>query len=122
MKTLSYHEQIAIISDAGSVYISITADNGQKVRGSIRDENNKVLAVGLQNGFKLGTGASLRGKTYRVITNGMDVLPNTNVVQATHSFSGDGIAALKKFPFPKDDETVDPADGLICYNVRYTFN
>jgi hypothetical protein len=122
MKTVTYHEQVAIVNDNGLIYVTITADNGQELGGTIRDENNNILASGLQEKFNLGTGASLRGKTYRVITNGLDVLPNTDVIEATQTLSGDGLAANNDLELPKNGELPDPADGLIIYNVRYTFN
>jgi hypothetical protein len=100
-----------------TVFITITIGNAQiggnvlKYKGS-----NNVIAKGEITNFNLGFGGELKGRTLRVITNILDVNPQTNGVIVTYYFH----ACTPPVTFFHD--IVNNDGDIFSFTVEFNFN
>ena len=102
------------VKDTDQLSLTVTIGNAQ-IGG------NLVLLDGIQagkgdiTGLPLGNGSSLKGKTLKVITNVLDVNPNTNKVSITHIFTN-GTP-----PDYVNNDSVDNDGDIYSLTAQYNF-
>lgn len=97
------------------VILSILIGSGQIGGSIVQDENNKQLGKGTVTNLNLGKGSTLIGKSYKIITNVLDVNDEDikNSVIVTHRFSN------IKNNFRYTDNA--PEAGVVSFEVTYNF-
>lgn len=126
MKTFERKKEITVPSNTQQVLLSTRVGNGDMGGGNVRLKgSDQVIATGLLNRFALGTNQDVKGKTFVVTTNGLDINPFRDDIPVTHIFTGAGFPGGEvKFVYPEqgDEELLAEDDGLISYVIEYTFN
>jgi len=86
MAIQSKKESIQVSADADDlVSLTVTIGNAQ-IGGNLIKEKDKVVAKGEIANLALGTGAELKGRSFNITTNILDVNEQSNGVVATYFF------------------------------------
>lgn len=116
MKKKTETQIIPIANVNGNVLLTTQVGNGNLGGGNVKDTAGNVLVKGLLVNHNLGSGASLKGKTLIVTTNGLDINPHTDLVPVTQSLSGNASA-----PNTISNVFNADSDGVVSLVVTYTF-
>lgn len=126
MKTFERKKTITLPSNTQELKLSTRVGNGDMGGGNVKLKgSDEIIATGLLNQFVLGTNQDVKGKTFVVTTNGLDINPFRDDVPVTHIFKSNGLPGGEvKFIYPEqgDAELLADDDGLITYVIEYTFN
>lgn len=97
------------------IRLSIVIGNGQVGRSRIVNSGGQLIAKGKIVNLPIGKGSELIGKEISVFTNVLDVNQEDeeNLVMVSHTFFDPEVSFEFEDPAPKD--------GLVSYEVIYTF-
>jgi hypothetical protein len=114
VKEVKINQDQPVKSNA-DVLISVLVGNAQIGGSVVLDDTGQQLAKGRITNFNLGNGAALIGRSYKVITNVLDVNDSdpAHLAIVTHRFSN------VKNNFRHEDSI--PKGGIISFEVTYNF-
>lgn len=109
------------ISVPADAQVALTSGIGNaQIGGNVLKDGTTIITKGEIKNKSLGTGAELDGRTLKLITNVLDVNPDSNKISITHFFYN-GQPAVFEYPQKDDPAGVDTDGDVYSLTVTYKF-
>ena len=111
---------VIAVNEPDHIVLSVTIGNAQ-IGGNVVLLDNKQIGKGEIKHFDLGLGGDLIGKTLTLITNVLDVNPDSNKISITHFFFNGNPPVFSYPPLVENEMEVDNNGDVLSLNATYQF-